>query len=152
MFWRKKSKDGNYSDKKVNVTVEEVEWAVEKFAESLRQGVSLRTLINKDHTINGELLAPFLKGIPIQSFYMSKETFELFEERDKEIAIWIDKVQQAVDRYINQEEKLPIIKDDPYKKVNMLMLKQKGYLDEDAPFSFFLTNEENMVSYEKVNS
>ncbi|WP_270179578.1 DUF3939 domain-containing protein [Alkalihalobacillus sp. CinArs1] len=147
-FWRKKEKGivPSESYNVIDASLEDIRRAVSEFADQKREGISLKVLVLEDNRIDMTLLAPFLKGIPSNPFYMSRETFELFTEQDREIPRWIDKVQNAVDSYVRLEDELPIIEGDPYHKVSIYKLQKKSLIDEKPPFDFYITMEEHMVS------
>lgn len=131
----------------IKTTIDQIRRAINEFAKQAREGVSIRVLVNDDHTINTVLLAPYLKGLPEETYYMSRETFEVFEEEDKDIAIWSDKVQVAVDGFIHAESDLPIIPGHPKKKVNFFLLQNKGYLKETPPMPFYITDQEYLITH-----
>src|SRR5699024_7179380 len=84
----------------------EVECAISQFLQQNNK-VSYRVLINDDYTINYQLLRPFLKCVPNNSFLMTKQTFEILEDtlENKELVQLLDDVQLAVDKYILEKEK-----------------------------------------------
>jgi hypothetical protein len=133
----------------IPVTLQQVKQAVYKFSKTLPKGVHVRILIKEDHSIDFEQLAPLLHGIPNRPFYMSRETYEVFEEADKHIPKYMDAVQEAVDLYIKNEKELPIIPHDPYNKISYYLLEKKGCLATRPPMDFYLTGQENMVSHLK---
>jgi len=59
-----------------------------------------------------------LNGIPLRKFYISKETYDIFNEDEKEIAITIDKVQKAVDLYVKENKQYSKHQFDPLNRVN----------------------------------
>lgn len=150
-FWKKKGKSAETVEefKVIDVTLADVRKAVGEFADQKREGISLKVLVLDDNRLDMTLLAPFLEGIPSTHFYMSKETFELFEEKDRMIPVWIDRMQKAVDSYISMEDDLPTIEGDPYNKVSFYKLEKKSLLKERPPFDFYLTKQEHMVSHHK---
>lgn len=139
--------DQDYSVKDIPLT--EVKRAIREYSSQLSHNFTLSVIINEDLTLDYSLLAPFLDGIPKQTYYMSKETYELFEEMDYQLAIDIDTIQKAVDKYMTQKQTLPILENDPYKKVNYLMLEKLNLLSYRPNRDFFITNEEYLVTYEK---
>ncbi|WP_017754300.1 DUF3939 domain-containing protein [Calidifontibacillus oryziterrae] len=153
--WTKKKSNQQHipnsynNDNIIEVDLDTIKAAVRKFAENAPPGVTTKVLVKDDHSIDFNLLKPFLNGIPNKTFYMSKETYEVFEEKDKAIPLYIDKVQQAVDRYVDMYKKLPTIPDDPYQKVSYLMLENNSLLTERPPIDFYITNEEYLVTYKR---
>ena len=150
-FWNKKGneKKGISPLKVIDVSIQDVRRAISSFAEEKRDGISLKILVLEDNSIDHSLLSSYLGGIPSEPFYMSKETFELFEGEDKHIPFWIDKMQKAVDTYIRTEEELPIIEGDPFRKLSFYKLERKAILQERPPIEFYLTEQEQMVSHRK---
>ncbi|MCA0986347.1 DUF3939 domain-containing protein [Guptibacillus algicola] len=151
LFRKRKEKDKNLSKEYnvIDVSLDDIRKAVGEFANQKREGISLKVLVLNDNRIDMTLLAPFLHGLPSTPFYMSRETFELFSEQDREIPLWIDRMQKAVDAYVRLEDEFPIIEGDPYYKVSFYKLEKKALLQERPPFDFYLTSEEHMVSHRK---
>ncbi|MBN8208603.1 DUF3939 domain-containing protein [Bacillus sp. NTK071] len=150
-FWNKqrKQKKETSPPKVIDVSIQDIRKAISSFAEDKRDGISLKILVLEDNLVDHSLLTSYLGGIPSEHFYMSKETFELFESKDKHIPFWIDKMQRAVDTYIRTEEELPIIEGDPYQKISFYKLEKKAMLQERPPIEFYLSEQEQMVSHRK---
>jgi hypothetical protein len=148
MFPWKNKKEKKEELPVIDVSLEEVRQVIKESANTLPIGISMRTFINDDHSIDFSLLKPFLKGIPKQTFYMSKETFEIFEEQ--ELAEDIDRVQRAVDQYIYEKEKMPIVVGDPERKLSYFLIKD--YLRQQPNTSLYLDVNDNMVTYRRPNS
>lgn len=142
MFGRKKTEHPV-----ISVTLDQVRKAVREYAKELPKGVTRAVLVKKDNSIDFEPLVPYLKGIPDRKFYMSKETYEIFEEHEKEIPKYLDMVQQAVDAYIRYEKMYPVVEGDPNKKISYYHLERKGYLKERPPLDFYLTEEESLITH-----
>lgn len=156
MWFKKKHQAKNPENKKeVNqlpkqdVPIEEIRRVIHLFSDKLPNGVELQTIINEDLTINYELLAPYLEAIPNQTYYMSKETYEIFEEKDYQLALDMDHIQRAVDKYIKQTGELPIIDDDSNRKVNYFKLDKLGLISYRPNRDFYITEEEFLITYEK---
>lgn len=150
MWWNKKKKNEDQEQLEIkDLSLKEVRKAIHEFSDHLPDGVELRTVINEDLTLDYNLLAPYLKGIPKNTYYMSKETYELFEEQDHQLALDLDLVQRAVDHYIQQNKELPVIEHDPYLKVNYFKLENAGLLHERPNRDFYMTDEEHMITYKK---
>ncbi|CDQ21084.1 Protein of unknown function [Halobacillus karajensis] len=149
MWSRKNKKSKETKVEKRDISIHEVRKAVHAFADSKPKEVPLSVVIKEDLTLDYKLLAPYLKAVPVQNFYMSRETYELFEEQDKDLALDIDLIQQAVDEYIEQTQELPIIDDDPYKRISYYKLERRDLLHRRPNRDFYLTNEEFMITYKK---
>ena len=71
----------------IDVTIEDVRKAVRTFSNNLPKGVFRTIIVQEDNSIDFKQLAPLLGGIPSKKFYMSKETYDLFEDSEKQIPI-----------------------------------------------------------------
>ncbi|MFD2924318.1 DUF3939 domain-containing protein [Halobacillus naozhouensis] len=152
MWKKKKEKHQQKQEQSLEVkdlSLDEVRRAIHKYAADKPDEIPLKVLINNDLTLDYALLAPYLHGIPKQNYYMSRETYEIFTEEDKQLAYDIDAVQHAVDQYIQQTQEPPVIEGDPYKKINYFKLEGLGLLPERPERDFYLTNEEFMITYKK---
>lgn len=150
-MWNRKKKNSNdqHPLEKKDLSIHDIRKAVHAYADNKPKEVPLSVLIKEDLTLDYELLAPYLKAIPTHTFYMSRETYELFEEQDKGLAIDLDLVQRAVDQYMKQTQELPIIDNDPYKRINYFKLERLHLLERRPNRDFYLTNEEFMITYKK---
>ncbi len=149
-FWRKKNdKHQGELPTIIEATLHEIRQAVGTFSEKKRDGISLKVLVKDNNELDASLLVSHLGGIPSKPFYMSKETFELFEEEQRHIPYWIDTVQRAVDVYIHSEKEVPIIEGDPFQKISFYKLEKKALLTERPPLDFYYTEQEGMVSHRK---
>ncbi|MCT2535596.1 DUF3939 domain-containing protein [Aquibacillus koreensis] len=133
----------------VDITLDVFKKAIQDYSRQLPGDIPLSVIINEDLTIDYQLLAPILKGIPKQTYYMSKETYEIFEENDYQLALEIDAVQQAVDKYMRQTDELPVIQGDPYKKVSFHKLESLNLLQHRPKHHFYITNDEFLITYDK---
>ncbi|WP_281975435.1 DUF3939 domain-containing protein [Halobacillus litoralis] len=151
--WKRKKKKSNNRDQEPleirDLSIHDVRKAIHSYADDKPGEVPLSVLIKKDLTLDYDLLAPYLQAIPKQPFYMSRETYELFEEQDRDLAIEIDLVQHAVDQYMKQTKEPPIIDNDPYKRINYYKLERLHLLQNRPSRDFYLTNEEFMITYKK---
>lgn len=139
----------NINDVTIEVDLETVKNAVRDFAKEAPEGVTTKILVKDDHSIDFGLLKSYLKGVPDKTFYMSKETYEIFEEQDKDIPIYLDSVQYAVDRYVDMYDKLPIIPGDPYYKISYLLLENSGLLHERPTIDLYITDDEYLITHKK---
>ncbi|OLO28224.1 hypothetical protein BTR23_18265 [Alkalihalophilus pseudofirmus] len=148
MFWKKKRKKEEEELQEIEVTIHEVRQAIKQCASNMPIGVSLRSLVNDDHSINFDLLKKILKGLPKQKFYMSKETFEVFEDAEK--ARTIDKVQYAVDQYISEKNEMPIIPGDPAFRISYFLIKE--YLHhEQLDYPLYIDPNDRLVTHRRPN-
>ncbi|UOR13184.1 DUF3939 domain-containing protein [Halobacillus amylolyticus] len=152
MWKRKQKKDQSNKDdtpKVKDLSLGEVRKAVHMYADHKPSEIPLSVLIKSDLTLDYQLLSPYLDGIPKKRYYMSRETYELFTEENQQLARDLDRVQQAVDQYMQLTQEPPIIEGDPYKKVSYFMLEGLGLLSDRPERDFYLTNEEFMITYKK---
>ncbi len=131
---------------KVDVSLEEVRLAIRKFSDNLPEGTYRTILVKDDYSIDFSQLTQYLKGIPTKKFYMSKETYDVFDETGKAIPEIMDKVQKAVDLYLKEHGELPLLQYDPLRKINIYQLTQDGYLDTVPDFDFFLTDYDGIIT------
>ncbi|MDG5786255.1 DUF3939 domain-containing protein [Evansella sp. AB-P1] len=151
LFWKKrkngkKSTSGSQNSHNVPIisaTIDDVRKAVNDYASTLQKGVSLRSIVLDNHEIDFDLLHSFLGGKPDKKFYMSKETFEIFE--NQEYPKFIDYCQIACDQYFLEKGEEPITPGDPYRKISYYKLK--NYLIEKPPFELFLHKHDRMVTH-----
>jgi F0F1-type ATP synthase assembly protein I len=133
----------------IEVSIEEVRKAVREFSDKLPKGVYRTILVQDDNSIDFSQLANILGGIPSKNFYMSKETYDLFEEHEKEIAVEMDLVQKAVDLYVKEKKNYPMLQFDPLHKVNYYQLQQEQYLKFEPKTQFYITDLDGLVTHIK---
>lgn len=147
---RKPEKNGSKPPKdwpEIDVDLVEVRQAVRKFSDGLPKGVYRTILVNEDNSIDFSQLAQILGGIPSKKYYMSRETYDLFEEKD--IPAEMDKVQRAVDLYVKEKREYPMLPFDPSRRVNYYQLLQDHYLKEHPKIQFYITDCDGLVSHIK---
>ncbi|WP_318502376.1 DUF3939 domain-containing protein [Bacillus sp. T3] len=142
----KKRDDDKFED---DITKEEVVKAVRKFSDNLPKGTYRTILVHDDYSIDFEQLRRYLPRTPTQKFYMSKETYEIFEEHERHIPPLMDKVQQAVDQYVKLHKEYPILPYDNLHRVNGYLLVQEKLLDEVPTIEFYITNYDGLISHKK---
>lgn len=131
-----------------DISLQQFRTALQQYEEQLTEGLNRTLLLQADNRIDHVPLLPFLQAIPSRSFYMSRETFEIFPEEEQHIAKYLDQVQQAVDSYINEHRKWPTV--TPHSlKINTHVLVQQRYLQEAPPMDFYMTNQESMVTHRR---
>ncbi|MGV2621766.1 UNVERIFIED_CONTAM: DUF3939 domain-containing protein [Halobacillus marinus] len=149
MWNRKKKQTGGKEPEQKDLSIHDIRKAVHSYADAKPKEVTLSVLIQDDLTLDYELLFPYLHAVPKDTFYMSRETYQLFEEQDKDLAHDIDMVQHALDLYMKQTQELPIIDGDPYKRISYYKLERLGLLPYRPERDFYLTKEEYMITYQK---
>ncbi|OGX68289.1 MAG: hypothetical protein A2189_02415 [Paenibacillus sp. RIFOXYA1_FULL_44_5] len=151
-FWRKKNRSSSIDPKvyyPIDISLDQMKHAVREFEKELPKGVSRRVLVKEDNSIDSDLLKAHLEGIPVKKYYMSKETYEIFEDHEKQIPFYLDLVQTAVDNYVRDEKHYPVSHDTIVPKINYDLLVEKSYLKEKPPFALYLTKEENLLTHKK---
>lgn len=148
MFFRRKRKEQDEKQKVVktiSVIIDDVRLAVNQFAQNLEPGISLRSIVSDNHEIDFELLHSYIGGKPDKPFYMSKETYEIFEE--PEYPKHIDFCQIACDQYFLESGQEPVIPGDRSKKISYFKLQ--NYLIQKPPFDLYLDPNDRMVTHRK---
>jgi F0F1-type ATP synthase assembly protein I len=133
----------------IDVSIEDVRKAVRGFSDNLPKGVYRTILVKDDNSIDFSQLAHILGGIPSQNFYMSKETYDLFEEHERLIPVEMDMVQKAVDLYVKEQKKYPMLQFDPLHKVNYYQLMQEKYLKYEPSTQFYITDLDGLITHIK---
>ena len=133
----------------IETTVEDIKKAVRIYSEHLPKGVYRTILVKEDNSIDVEQLAPILKGIPSRNYYMSKETYDIFDEEEKNLAITIDKIQKAVDLYVKEHKEYPMLPYDPLNRVNYYQLLKAHCLDTKPEIELYITNYDGLVTHKK---
>lgn len=132
-----------------DITKEDVVKAVRKFSDNLPKGTYRTILVNDDYSIDFQQLLRYLPRVPTQKFYLSKETYDIFEEHEKHIPPLMDKVQKAVDQYVKDHKKYPILPYDHLHRVNGYILVQERYLEEVPNIDFYITNYDGLITHVK---
>ncbi|NQX46332.1 DUF3939 domain-containing protein [Paenibacillus tritici] len=131
----------------LTVTLPQIKQAVRQFEEDMPAPINRTALILEDKSIDLNRLKRYLGGVPQQKFYMSSETYEIFEESDKLVPYYLDMVQSAVDNYISDTGKLPLLEDAWLPEVHYRLLSTERYLKETPPFPLYITDEEMMLTH-----
>lgn len=148
---KKKKKEGQLAKEEqvkkemelVSASIDDVRRAVNDYAASLEKGISLRSVVLDNNKLDYELLYRFLGGKPDKDFYMSKETFEIFEE--EMFPKYIDMCQVAVDQYLKATGEWPVVEGNPYHKISYFKLSD--YLKERPPIDLYLDPKDFMVTH-----
>ncbi|MBB5175064.1 DUF3939 domain-containing protein [Texcoconibacillus texcoconensis] len=142
LFGKRRKAKEKAEDHVVDVSLSEVRSAVNTYADSLQPGISLRSLVNEKGEIDGKRLAPILGGVPARPFYMSKETFEIFE--DPKYVEWIDDVQVACDQYLKAHGEYPIMNN---KDREISYHKLRHFLKEQPDIPLYLHPKDKMITH-----
>ncbi len=139
--------DNKFKD---DITKEDVVKAVRKFSDNLPQGTYRTILVNDDYSIDFSQLRRYLPRTPTQKFYLSKETYDIFEEHEKHIPPLMDKVQRAVDQYVKEHNEYPTLPYDHLRRVNTYLLVQEHLLEEVPNMEFYITNYDGLITHIKT--
>jgi hypothetical protein len=131
----------------IDVTIDQVRKAVRQFSDNLPNGVYRTFIVEDDNSIDFKHLAHILGGIPSKKFYMSKETYDLFTEKEKKISCEMDRVQKAVDLYVKERKEYPMLQFDPLRRVNYYQLIQESYLKSDPETQFYITELDGLITH-----
>jgi F0F1-type ATP synthase assembly protein I len=133
----------------IDVTIDQVRKAVRQFSDNLPKGVYRTIIVKDDNSIDFKQLANILGGIPSKMYFMSKETYDLFEEKDKKIPAEMDKVQKAVDLFVKERKEYPMLRFDPNRRVNYYQLLQEKYLKSAPETQFYITELDGLITHIK---
>ncbi|RUT39720.1 DUF3939 domain-containing protein [Paenibacillus anaericanus] len=131
----------------VQVTLEEMKQAVLRYEADMPEGINRISLMLSDGSLDTSRLTRYLGGISTRKFYLSRETYEIFEEEDRQIPYYLDLVQVAVDDYMDDKGKLPIIADSPQHQVDFSLLLREHYIKVTPPFPLYVTEQELMLTH-----
>ncbi|MCM3038137.1 DUF3939 domain-containing protein [Paenibacillus motobuensis] len=152
LFWRRKnSRKPPLAEPKpaIHVTLEQVKKAVLQFEADMPKGISRKSLLLSDGSLELSRLSRYLGGVSDQKFYLSRETYEIFEEADREIPYYLDIVQVAVDDYIEDRGKIPVLGNSQYNQVDVRLLRDQHYLKELPPFPLYITDQEMLLTHRR---
>ncbi|MGG6311234.1 DUF3939 domain-containing protein [Paenibacillus macerans] len=131
----------------IQVTLEEVRRAVLRYEAEMPDGINRLSLLLPDGSLDMKRLSRYLGGITDQRFYLSRETYEIFTEQDRQIPYYLDLVQSAVDNYVEEQGKLPVVEQSPQFEVDFRLLVREHYLKEMPPFPLYVTEQEMMLTH-----
>lgn len=127
------------------ITKDELELGMAKFLE-MNENIVYTVLVNDDYTVNYDLLQPFLPAFPTNSFIITKETLEVFEntEENLELVKEIDEVQKAVDQYVTEKEQFPIVEGEDHYII--CPIKIAPYLNRNLKRKLYISEKHYLVS------
>ncbi|MFD3445892.1 DUF3939 domain-containing protein [Microbacteriaceae bacterium 4G12] len=127
------------------ITKDELELAMAKFLEK-NSHVVYTVLVNDDYTVNFDMLKPYLPALPTNTFLITKETFEVFEDlaENRKLVKEIDEVQRAVDQYVTEKEKFPIIDGNSNRKI--CPMKLLPFLKRQLERDLYISEKHYLVS------
>ncbi|WP_068785924.1 DUF3939 domain-containing protein [Paenibacillus phocaensis] len=148
LTWFKKRKPGRAMiPASIQVTLEEVRRAVLRYEADMPDGINRLSLLLPDRSLDMKRLSRYLGGITDQRFYLSRETYEIFAEDEREIPYYLDLVQAAVDSYVEEQGKLPVLDESRQLEVDYRLLVREHYLKELPPFPLYVTDQEMMLTH-----
>ncbi|NRD78320.1 DUF3939 domain-containing protein [Bacillus sp. BRMEA1] len=131
----------------IHVTIEDVRVAIREFSNQLPKGVYRTILVKEDYSVDTEQLVSILGGIPSINFYMSKETYDVFDETEKHIPAEMDTIQKAVDQYVKDHNRYPMLPFDPQRRVNYYQLLQGHYIKRAPELQFYITDLDGLITH-----
>lgn len=131
----------------VQVTLEEMKQAVLRYEADMPEGINRISLMLSDGSLDTSRLTRYLGGISTRKFYLSRETYEIFEEEDRKIPYYLDLVQVAVDDYMDDKGKLPVMAESSQHQVDFSLLFREHYIKEIPPFPLYVSEQELMLTH-----
>lgn len=132
----------------IDITLPQLRQAIHEYEQTLPKGINRTVLLDDEQEIDTERLKHQLSGIPKQRFFMSKETFHIVPETDRDVIYEMDQVQRALDLYMDQEKKLPLRKFQDTLQLDLMRLRETGYLKVLPKRPYFVVDESLIVSLE----
>lgn len=146
-----KSNIPSMEPERIQTTLQDIHNAILAYEMNLPNNIKRTILVNKENLIDCAKLVPYLGGLPYENYYMSTQTYEIFEEEDRLIPHYLDLVQAAVDDYVDDNNKLPLLPNCRESRVHYELLIQQYYLKEKPPFPLYITDNEYMLSHKISN-
>ncbi|MFR9709257.1 DUF3939 domain-containing protein [Paenibacillus sp. MB22_1] len=131
----------------IKVTLDEVRRAVLRYEADMPEGINRLSLLLPDGSLDMKRLSRYLGGMTDQRFYLSRETYEIFPEEERDIPYYLDMVQVAVDHYVEDQGKLPVLEDSRQLEVDYRLLMREHYLKEMPPFPLYVTDQEMLLTH-----
>ncbi|WP_433943238.1 DUF3939 domain-containing protein [Paenibacillus sp. SN-8-1] len=145
LFW--KNKRSNAHRAAIHVTLEDVRRAVLKYEDEMPAPINRMSLLQSDGTIDLSRLKRYLGGVSDQKFYLSRETYEIFPEEERHIPYYLDLVQVAVDDYVNETGRMPVVEGSREFEVDVHVLMNEHYLNELPTIPLYVTEQEVMLTH-----
>ncbi|MGZ9584537.1 DUF3939 domain-containing protein [Paenibacillus marinisediminis] len=134
-------------DMPIQVSLEQVKQAVLEWERDMGEEFSRTSLMREDRSLDLHRLRRYLGGTSTQCYCMSRNTFQIFEECDKDIPRFLDMVQEAVDDYLEEHPDLPIIEGSRNRQVHYDRLIDGHYLKEKPSIPLYITTEEFLLTH-----
>lgn len=135
-------------DQEIDVTLPQLRQAIHEYEQTLPKGVNRTVLLDDHQEIDTKRLKQQLAGIPKQRFFMSKETFHIVPEDERDVIYEMDQVQRALDLYMDEKKKLPLRKFQNALQLDLMRLREGGYLKTLPKRPYYVVDETLIVSLE----
>lgn len=147
-WWQRLTQKEEVTEQEVDITLPQLREAIHEYEQTLPKGVNRTVLLDETQEIDLARLKKHLPGKPRQRFYMSKETFHIVPETEREVVYEMDQVQRALDLYFEQEKKLPLRKFQQTLQLDLTRLREGGYLKVLPKRPYYVVDETLIVSLE----
>ncbi|WP_233004317.1 DUF3939 domain-containing protein [Exiguobacterium aurantiacum] len=147
-WWQRLTQKEEVTEQEVDITLPQLREAIHEYEQTLPKGVNRTVLLDEAQEIDLSRLKKHLPGKPRQRFYMSKETFHIVPETEREVIYEMDQVQRALDLYFEQEKKLPLRKFQQTLQLDLTRLREGGYLKVLPKRPYYVVDETLIVSLE----
>ncbi|MFK3987126.1 MULTISPECIES: DUF3939 domain-containing protein [Exiguobacterium] len=147
-WWQRLTQKEEVTEQEVDITLPQLREAIHEYEQTLPKGVNRTVLLDEAQEIDLARLKKHLPGKPRQRFYMSKETFHIVPETEREVVYEMDQVQRALDLYFEQEKKLPLRKFQQTLQLDLTRLREGGYLKVLPKRPYYVVDETLIVSLE----
>lgn len=145
-------KDDTKTEEVIDLTLAELRYAIHEYERTLPKGVNRTVLLHDTQEIDTTKLKHHLKGTPRQRFFMSKETFHIVPESERDVVYEMDQVQRALDLYMDQGHTLPLRKLQDSLQLDLTKLRDEGYLKILPKRPYYVVDESLIVSLEAASS
>ncbi|WP_114166285.1 DUF3939 domain-containing protein [Exiguobacterium sp. TNDT2] len=147
-WWQRLTQKEEVTEQEIDITLPQLREAIHEYEQTLPKGVNRTVLLDETQEIDLARLKKHLPGKPRQRFYMSKETFHIVPETEREVVYEMDQVQRALDLYFEQEKKLPLRKFQQTLQLDLTRLREGGYLKVLPKRPYYVVDETLIVSLE----
>lgn len=147
-WWQRLTQKEEVTEEEIDLTLPQLREAIHEYEQTLPKGVNRTVLLDETQEIDLARLKKHLPGKPRQRFYMSKETFHIVPEDERELVYEMDQVQRALDLYFEQEKKIPFRKFQQTLQLDLTRLREGGYLKVLPKRPYYVVDETLIVSLE----
>ncbi|MDL5377195.1 DUF3939 domain-containing protein [Exiguobacterium mexicanum] len=147
-WWQRMTQKEEVAEEEFDLTLPQLREAIHEYEQTLPKGLNRTVLLDETQEIDLARLKKHLPGKPRQRFYMSKETFHIVPEDERELVYEMDQVQRALDLYFEQEKKIPFRKFQQTLQLDLTRLREGGYLKVLPKRPYYVVDETLIVSLE----